>query len=343
LLYPVEGWSKPFNDFYKNVSRYDLPDVSIIDMAKRTAAQGEKIILKNGGKKIKENGEEYYLINSLSEFVPPLEIPGAPLPYIEVGKNIDFKFYISGGKPPFTWHIISGNVPDGLQFKDGTLKGIATKEGVYTITIEVASGNQKASRKFNLIVRGKNLSPSAKKIIANVMKTDTTIRDAMWLTVPRSLYSDTVDVIRDGKCLGEHSTFYSIINDTTPKVDYYGYEWDVPQTIGLLGYHTGSVEENGGWFTSLNVEYKDRKGNWKPVEDLIIYPPLPNDLLPFDKPHFVEYILAFKPVQTKAIRIIGNAGGTKHWYSKRTYFTSISELRVHGPLPGYHKLQTQSK
>ncbi|MFQ5751588.1 MAG: ADP-ribosylglycohydrolase family protein, partial [bacterium] len=96
LLYPVGGWNQPFNDLYKNVSRYDMPDASLNDMAERMARQGEKIILKHGGKKITENGEEFYLINPEAEFVAPLEFPGAPRPYIEVGKKMEYEFYVSG-------------------------------------------------------------------------------------------------------------------------------------------------------------------------------------------------------------------------------------------------------
>lgn len=252
---------------------------------------------------------------------------------------MDYNFYISGGKPPYTWRRVAGELPDGLQFSNGTLTGIATTPGIFPVTIEVAAGGQNASREFNFIVPGPNLAQAAEQIIANVMKTDTERRDAMWLIVPRSLYADSVGVIRDGKCLGDHSTFYNISRDTSPKIDYYGYQWASLQTIGLVGYHTRAVEENGGWFTSLNVEFQDENGNWKPVKNLIIQPPLPEGQLQFNKPHFVEYLLGFEPVQTTAIRMVGDAGGTKHWYSKRTYFTSISELRVYGQLPGYLKLR----
>ena len=98
------------------------------------------------------------------------------------------------------------------------------------------------------------------------------------------------------------------------------------------------MEENGGWFTSLDVQYLDNNGTWASVEDLVISPSLVKGDKPHNKPHFVEYLLAFKPVRTTAVRMIGNAGGSKHWYSKPAYFTSISELSVYGPLLNFENL-----
>ena len=46
----------------------------------------------------------------------------------------------------------------------------------------------------------------------------------------------------------------------------------------------------------------------------------------------------FRASPSSAIRIIGDAGGTDHWRSSRTHFSSISELSVHGPLPEYELL-----
>ncbi len=339
LLNPIDKWKEPFNDLYKNVSRYDMPDASLKDMAKRMAKQGEKIILQNGGEKITKNGDDYYLIDPQAEFIAPLEFPVASLPYIEIGKDVEHKFPVSGGKPPFKWHVLSGRLPEGLKFQNGKLTGKATEVGFFMIEIQVENNGNAISREFNLVVRGKNMAPYAKKILASTYHTDTARRDSMWLTVPRSLYAESIEVISDRKRLGNGSTFYSISNEPSKKVDYYGYEWDESQTIGLLGYHTGSVEENGGWFTSLNVEYRNGDGHWRSVEDLLIYPPLPKGEERFNRPHFVEYLLAFKPVETTAIRMIGDAGGVKHWYSKFTHFTSITELSVHGPLPDYETLE----
>lgn len=342
LIYPFPDlkWDEPFNDLYKNVSRYDMPDASLKDMAKRMAKQGEKIILKYGGKKITESGEEFYLINTKAEFIAPLEFPGAPMPYIEMGKEVEYNFYVSGGKPPFKRKVLSGSFPEGIQFKDGTISGIPVSPGVYPVVLQLEDrSNKKARKEFKLVVRGNNMSKTAKKILSNVRHTATEKRDSMWLTVPRSLYADDVEAIRDDRRFGDGSAFYSITDNRSSDFDFYGYEWDELRTIGLIGYHTGCVEENGGWFTSLDVEYRDEEGRWKPVDDLLIYPPLPEGKERFNKPHFVEYLLAFKPVKTTAIRMIGKAGGVEHWFSKFTHFTSITELSVHGALPEYEILK----
>jgi hypothetical protein len=308
-------------------------------MADRMVIQAEKIIMKYGGEKVSENGVNYYLINPDAEFVAPMEFPGAPMPYIEVGKETNYTFYISGGKPPFKWSVISGQLPEGISLTDGKLTGTTSTAGIYPVTVQFESEGKTASQKFNLVVRGENLATDAKNILASVRETNVAVRDAMWLTVGYSLYANSVEVINDGVRLGTGSTFYSITEDLGEKVDFYGYEWDEAKNVGLIGYHLGSMEESGGWFTSLNVEYRDEKGEWKSVDDLIIVPDLLPNNEPYNKAHFVEYLLAFKPVNTKAVRIIGDAGAAKHWRNKPYHFTSITELSVHGPLPDYQTLK----
>jgi hypothetical protein len=335
LLFPIPelNWKAPLNDLYKNVSRYDLPDGSLIDLASRTVAQAEKIILKYGGKKLQENGQEYYLINPEAEFDVPLELSIGPPPILEVGNPVTHEFLVSIGTSPVRWSIESGAIPEGLQFKDGKFIGVPRKVGISTFSLKVTQGEKSARQECRLAVRSPNLSPAASRILANVLQTNVAWRDAMWLNVGRTLYAGNLEVIRDGKRYGDGSVFYSIEGHPNPKTDYYGYEWASPQTIGLLSFHTGSMEECGGWFQSLRAEYRDQGGNWRPVENLAIDPPFPsgNDLV--YKAHFVEYLMTFKPVQTTAIRISGEAGGIKPFSGKESYFTSITELAVYPPLP----------
>jgi hypothetical protein len=131
----------------------------------------------------------------------------------------------------------------------------------------------------------------------------------------------------------QNSVFYSIATKSkTPKVDYYGYEWDDSQTMDMIVFNTGGMEEFGGWFTSLNVQYKNAEGKWISVEKQIIQPKLPETDIIFFQPHFAEYILTFQPVTTNSIRIIGDAAIQDHWnkYTKNvSAFTSIAELSVH--------------
>ncbi|HXE80654.1 MAG TPA: ADP-ribosylglycohydrolase family protein [Vicinamibacterales bacterium] len=339
LLFPLPelGWTGPFNDFYRNVTRHDMPDASLVDMAARMAAQGEKIILAHGGRKEKRNGRDVYVIRTDAVFRPPLEFPAGPPPMIEAGQPTSFQFEGFGGRPPYAWRLESGSLPPGIRFADGALSGTATAAGVYPVRVALSDQSGRTqSRSLKLVVRTKNLAPAASAVLASVRATDAARRDTLWLTLPRSLYASSVDVIRDGKRGGPGSTFYSVAASRESADDHYGYEWPTAQEIGLLGYHAGSMEEAGGWFTSLRVEYRHESGAWRPVDGLLISPPLPGGSVSYNKPHFVEYLLAFRPVKTTAIRIIGPAAGSDR--RDPVPFTSITELSVHGPLPRYEHL-----
>jgi len=328
LLFPLDGWELPFNDRYINVSRHDLPDIGIMDMALRTAAMGEKIVLQNGGRKITENGVDYLIINKNARFNAPLEFSKGPEPIIEIDKEIDFELFVSGGDDNLEWTILNGNMPEGLEFVNGRITGSAKNPGISPVEIEINQGGRRTSRVFDIRVRDKNLAPEADKILANVRQTDTTRRNSLHLTVGYSLYTNNVESIRNGITHKDGSTFYSIDNTVGPKIDFYGYKWDEEKEISLISFHIGSMEEMGGWFTSLDVEYKDKNDAWRKIDDIKITPPLIEGERPFNKPHFVEYLITFKPVTTRAIRIIGNAGGLQ-WHRSKVYFTSITELSVY--------------
>ncbi len=347
LLFPLPDrhWEQPLNDIYKNVSRHDMPDIGLRELARRTLLQTEKMILQNGGEKWSEDGEFYYRINPDARFIAPLELPAGPPPFIVAGQSFRFPIPVSGGESPYGWGLRGGILPAGATFRNGVIEGNVSQAGLYKLRVVVKQGGTNAEREYRLLVRGKNLAPSAARVLAGVRKTNTTVRDAMWLSVPRSFYAEDLEsIIRDGQTLGPGSTFYSIKEgEGARQTDLYGYEWGEEQWIGLIAYHTGTVEENGGWFQTLKAESRDEEGNWSEVEDLFLSPNLPPELPdginPYNKPHFVEYLLAFKPVRTKAVRIIGQAGSAQHWKSKKIPFTSITELSIHGPLPGYENLR----
>jgi ADP-ribosylglycohydrolase/Putative Ig domain len=332
--FPEAGWKEPFNDVYKNVSRYDMPDASLRDMARRMAEQGEKIILAHGGRKVTQNGVEYYVIDPNASYVPPLELVAGPTPDFELGKPADYTFVLSGPAKNTTFAISSGTLPRGMKLDgpSGHISGSPQKPGIYRVNVSVAANGKIAQRDFTIIVHGLNLAPAAAEVLANVKQTDTASRDGLWLVVGKPMYANSVNVIRDGKRYGEGQSFFSLVKDKQDTTDFYGYRWTNPQRIGLALFNTGVIEENSGWFTTLGLEYQDASGQWKPVSNLKVSPSLPTENGPFDKPNFADYWLTFDPVETMAVRIIGNAGGTKHWKNPELHFTSISELEVYGPV-----------
>jgi len=329
------GWKEPFNDRYKNVSRFDLPDGSLKQMAAATADIGRRIILKNGGRVETRNGREYFLINSDAAFAAPLELPNGPLPRIEAGEPVNYTFMASGADQSCLWRLLRGRWPEGLLFQNGKLSGNTEAVGFYPILLQLQQGEKQISREFVLVARGRNLATSATRVLSNIQHADVASRDSMYITVGKTLFNDEVESIRDRRITGAASTFYSIDGQNAPKVDYYGYEWAEPQNLGLLAYHNGSVEETGGWFRSIRVEFRDARGYWRPVENLTVIPPLPVDAPPYDKAHFVEYLLLFKPVTTNAVRMMGEAGNDPPWSGVQRYFTSISELGAYGSIGDY--------
>jgi hypothetical protein len=332
LYLPIEGWTLPFNDKYVNITRHDLPDASVQDMIDRMVKVTIETIIKEGGKISGKPGKEIVTINARADFEPPLEFNVGPMPRMEIGKYIDHPFY-GTENTLHTWSLISGDLPEGITFDKGRIKGTPETVGLFPITLQVDNGKEKISKQLDLLVRNVNIAPKAKSIIANIQELNEEVLDSCWYTFGRTMYAKNVDVINDGVIGGTGSVFYSLAAKAKlPKVDYYGYAWEEEQNIDMIAFFTGGMEEFGGWFTSLNVQYMDDNGKWWPVEKIDINPPLPETDIVFFQPHFVEYVIRFSPIKTKAIRIIGDAKIQDHWnkYTKNVSgFTSITELSVY--------------
>ncbi len=260
---PYEHWTKPFNDRYINVTRYDMPDASIEDIIERTVVLAEKNILERGGKVREENGEKIYTINTKARFLPAKEA---------------------------------------------------------AMTFELPAD------------RGRNLAPEAAEILALTRETDVATLDSCWLTIPKTYRAYTVDVINDGVVGGPGAAFYSLgEKSNAPKQDYFGYRWDEPVTTDMVSFHYGPLEEFGGWYSNLHVEYLDEAGNWQPVEAKIT-PDWPFCDEVFFQPHNGEFIFSFPAVTTTAVRVIGDDALLVHWhkYTKDvSAFISITELQVY--------------
>lgn len=332
LYLPVKGWTKPFNDTYINITRYDLKDARISDMINNTVETALQLIMLKGGAVKGKPGNEVVYINPDAVFNVPLEFCIGPMPEMETGKAVDFAFYTPANKG-YNWKLVSGNVPEGTVFNNGSLTGVPSKPGNYVLMLQLDNGKERLTHDFELLVRTKNIAPEADTIYANVLQLNRAVLDSCWVTFGKSLYAGDVSVINDGKKYGRESVFYSLASKSKmPKVDYYGYGWNDSRQVSMVCLSTGGMEEFGGWFTSLNVQYLNEAGRWVSVENAAVKPSLPASDIVFIQPHYAEYMISFNPVSTKGIRIIGDAAVQGHWnkYTKNVSgFTSITELSVY--------------
>jgi hypothetical protein len=315
LLYPLgrDAWQQPFNDRYINVSRHDLPDASLRDIAARTARQGEKIILANGGRIVAIDGIDYYEIDASASFTAPFEMVTAPTLLAEKGQPFSFQFYFGADAASADYSLQSGTLPAGIGLDRQRIRGTPLQVGRFGFRVRVASRNDDRQRDYTIRVHGENLAMTAARILANDSPT-----------------SDDIGLIRDGE--KRNATYYNRAPDREPRMNWYGYTWDEVQTISTLVYNPGLPEEWGGWFTSLDVQYQDENGNWRSVEGLSIAPAMDFANSQWLKGAFIDHSLSFKPVTTTAIRIMGDAGGIEQDErngGERRFYTAISELAVY--------------
>ena len=327
LTMPIKGWTKPFNDKYINITRYDMPDASIQDMIDRTVKKAIEVVCAHGGKVV---GDMIY-INPKAEYNPPLEFCVGPNPDLEIGVPTDYSFACVTNQQ-YDWKLVGGKLPQGVTFNGGKLSGTPTETGNFPIILQLSSKGKSIKKDFNLLVKSHNIASEADTIYANIRHLNEAVLDSCWITFGKPMYAKDVDVIRDGVKRGEGSVFYSLAEKCKlPKIDYFGYGWKDKRNINMLQLNMGCLEEFGGWFTSLNIQYLGDDGHWYDVGGFKSTPALPKTDIVFFQPHFAEYVFEFTPVKTKGIRILFDDKVQDHWhkYTKNvSSFISITELEA---------------
>jgi len=153
----VEDWSLPFNDYYRNGTRDDLPDGRITDMASRTARVGRQLVLAHGGRIEQTMSGERLVIDCRARFVAPLEIRLFPT-HVEVGKQVTIQTEIIGGDPQRGVDIVlAGTLPPGLRMKFTGVKklltGVPTTPGRYVLSATVSDETTIRETALTLFVR----------------------------------------------------------------------------------------------------------------------------------------------------------------------------------------------
>ncbi|NNE46307.1 MAG: ADP-ribosylglycohydrolase family protein [Rhodothermales bacterium] len=302
LLYPLDDveWNAPFNDRYVNVTRHDMPDASLTDMAARIAEQGEAVILATGGRRV----GDHYEIPVDARFIPPLELPALPPVFAAVGEELALDIFPHGDRDAVDW-TLDGEVP-GLRFDRGRLAGTPSEIGQYALRVSVNRGDAGAQESYTIHVRSENFAPLAERVLHNEN-------------------TDGLNAIRDGSLT--EPVFYSSTR-STPHRQWYGYEWADEVVVSRVGVHMGFPQEEWGWLVNPAIEFRDSTGGWTPVLELSIDPSFPKGETKYLQPGFVGYDFRFQTVRTNAIRLVGVAGGDPV-DAPPMYGSAISELTVH--------------
>lgn len=299
LLYPIKGWSLPFNDRYLNRSRRDMPSASIRDLAQRTAQIAEKLIVEQGGHVEKDNGETYYVVNPSARFTPPFELAPMPPRTLLLGTDTSIALYAGG---PETRRWSAAGLPDGLELtSSGQIVGKPSSSGLFDTEVRVTAEGKTLSETIQFIVKGPNLAPDAAELLG-------------------PLENSALEPLRDGKTYGG----VSVESPRAPtRVESFGYRWAQPVDIGSMLVTTGRMGENGGWFASLSAEYLDANGDWIAVPGvrMVTEPVLQNDK--HLRPHYASYLIEFPEIRTTGVRIKGLNGG-----EGQERYISLSELAV---------------
>jgi len=115
-------------------------------------------------------------------------------------------------------------------------------------------------------------------------------------------------------------------SDGDPKdEDHWGYLWSQLLLFDHIVYHTGQLSSNGGWFTSLTVQYTQDGTTWKDATGVAITPAYDFTNSQSGRTPFTRYDISFMTVRGIGIRVFGTPGG-----SAAEQYTSISELEVFG-------------
>jgi hypothetical protein len=324
LLYPVSEWELPFNDMYINRTREDMPDVKLTELTRRMADQGVATITMYGGKLDTINGNEVLVINPKAEFTTPLELLASPPIFYRVDSDTSIFLNRSDLKSTLDWKITHGSLPEGISLVNGVLKGRSTQAGTFEFDVEMARGSEKVIQNYTLYSLSDNLARTANKVL---VAWEPDLANAQTESSGKPV-SDP-EFIRNGVTQPD---FYSSFNpgNTVQKMDYYGYRWDNPVDVNALVLYTGWIEQHGGYFETMNVEYLNDNGQWIKVSGLSISPSPNFDEYVFTKAHYAPYIYRFDNVKTNAIRIIGKPHGRTSWnFDKVIYFTNVSEVQVY--------------
>jgi hypothetical protein len=177
---------------------------------------------------------------------------------------------------------------------------------------------------------GSNIAPATP--VENFAMYPDAIPIAM-VTEPTGSGQRDLDIIRNG--IYDEKGYDSYDGPNPADKDWYGYLWRDPLYPDKVVYTMGRNYLDGGWWTSLTIEYTTDGETWAEAQNVVITPPYNFSNEPAARPDYSRYVLTFDSVRASGLRIAGTPGGFAQ-------FTSIVELEVYGldaPVAGRREIE----
>lgn len=98
---------------------------------------------------------------TMAVLLPPLDLTTGALPNGQLGLPFNYQLAAIGGKPPYTWAIVAGALPAGLNLNQtgGIVSGTPAAAGNFNVTIEVKDSETRTMRKaLSLTIAPSSLS-----------------------------------------------------------------------------------------------------------------------------------------------------------------------------------------
>jgi hypothetical protein len=92
---------------------------------------------------------------------PPLVITTSSLPAGTVNQPYSTTLQATGGTPPYTWSVVSGSLPNGLQLNSltGNISGTPAATGTFTFTVQVADSQSPVTTNARQLTMVVDLAP----------------------------------------------------------------------------------------------------------------------------------------------------------------------------------------
>lgn len=201
--------------------------------------------------------DESEVTEVFTEHEPLLSIVTTSLSSGTVGVSYNLSLLASGGKTPYSWSIVSGNLPSGLNLNtSGIISGTPTTAGTYNFTVQVrdsSSSQQTDLKELSINIADGTAADTTAPTVNSLSVTPSSVTLGSSFTISYSV-SDTggsglnrVELWRANGSGGSPVGWVEVKRTLASGNSYSGSFSDTPSSGGTYWYGIHVVDNTGNW------------------------------------------------------------------------------------------------